>query len=94
MILAKVKSRVVSSASLASLPKRALLEVSPLLGFGDPASSLIVIDAVQAGPGDTVLVLQEGTGVREICGDGPTHALPSQMAAVGIVDRIDFEIEV
>lgn len=88
MILGKVLSRVVSTAKLDSIPKRPLLNVEPLDGFGD-RTPVIVIDSVGAGPGDTVLVLQEGTGVRQATLDDPTKPLPAQMAAVGIVDSVD-----
>ena len=87
MILAKVISRVVSTAKLDSLPARALLTVQPLPGFGDQAP-LIAIDGVQAGPGDTVLVLQEGTGAREVVLADPKSPMPSQMVIVGIVDAV------
>jgi microcompartment protein CcmK/EutM len=90
MILAKVVSRVVSSAKLERLPARQLLSVRPLPGFGDERVTMIVLDAAQAGPGDTVLVLQEGTGVRQVVNAGGGEPLPSQMAAVGIVDEIHY----
>ncbi len=88
MILAKVLSRVVSSAKSESLPPRQLLSVQPLPGFGDP-TPLIALDSVQAGPGDTVLVLQEGTGARQAVLPDPSKILPAQVVIVGIVDRVD-----
>ena len=88
MILAKVLSRVVSTAKLDSLPKRQLLNVEPLDGFGD-RTPVVVIDSVSAGPGDIVLVLQEGTGARQATLEDPSLPLPAQMAAVGIVDQVD-----
>jgi microcompartment protein CcmK/EutM len=88
MILAKVISRVVSTAKLDSLPHRALLTVEPLDGFGD-RTPMIAIDSVQAGPGDTVLILQEGTGVRQAVLEDPSQPLPAQVAIVGIVDQVD-----
>lgn len=88
MILAKVISRVVSTAKSERLPHRPLLNVEPLKGFGYPHERLAVLDSVQAGPGDTVLVLQEGTGAREAVLTDPSLPLPAQMVAVGIVDEI------
>lgn len=88
MLLGKVTARVVASAKLESLPSRQLLEVQPLPGYGDPANPWIAIDSVQAGPGDTVLVLQEGTGARQAVLDDPGRPLPAQMVVVGIVDEI------
>ncbi len=88
MILAKVLSRVVSTAKLDSLPHRALLTVEPLAGFGD-RTHLIAIDSVQAGPGDIVLVVQEGTGARQATLDDPSKPMPAQIAIVGIVDHVE-----
>ena len=89
MILAKVISRVVSTAKLDTLPPKSLLEVQPLPEFGDP-HPLIAIDSVQAGPGDTVLILQEGTGARQAVLSDPSQPLPAQMVVVGIVDEIQI----
>ncbi len=90
MILAKVVNRVVSTAKLDSLPKRQLLEVSPLAGFGDPLQTIIAIDSVEAGPGDTVLVMQEGTGARQCVLEDPSLPMPAQAAIVGIVDHVEI----
>ena len=87
MILGKVKSRVVASAKSDRIPARPLLSVTPLEGFGNPEQEIIAIDSVQAGPGDIVLVLQEGTGAREAALDDPSQPLPAQMVIVGIVDQ-------
>jgi ethanolamine utilization protein EutN len=86
MLLGKVVSRVVSTAKLESLPRRQLLEVEPLPGFGD--ANVIAIDSVEAGPGDTVLVLQEGTGARQAALEDPSQPLPAQMVIVGVVDHV------
>lgn len=88
MILAKVVSRVVSTAKLDTLPARQLLTVIPLPGFGDTAVPLIALDSVQAGPGDTVLILQEGTGARQTVLPNSEQPLPAQVVIVGIVDDI------
>ena len=90
MILARVLNRVVASAKLDSLPARAFLSVEPLEGFGD-RTPLVAIDGVGAGPGDLVLILQEGTGARQVLlseEDVARHSLPAQTVIVGIVDHI------
>lgn len=87
MILAKVIARVVATEKLASIPPRPLLSVEPLDGFGDP-TPLVAIDSVQAGPGDTVLILQEGTGARQAVLDDPSQILPAQAVIIGIVDEV------
>lgn len=92
MILAKVLMRVVSTARLSTLPPKQYLEVEPLPNFGSAKSPLIVIDTVGAGPGDTVLVLQEGSGAREALFEKPDQEiLPAQSVAIGIVDSINLE---
>lgn len=89
MILAKVLSSVVSSAKLDSIPARQLLCVEPLEGFGD-RTALIAIDSVQAGPGDTVLVMAEGTGARGAVLADPSQTLPAQLVVIGIVDTVNY----
>lgn len=89
MILAKVISRVVSTAKSDTLPRSQLLLVRPLEGFGD-TTPLIALETVQAGPGDTVLVLQEGTGARQVALEDSTKPLAAQVVIVGIVDEIDY----
>lgn len=87
MILAKVLHRVVSNAKLESLPARQLLSVQPLEGFGE-RTPLIAIDGVSAGPGDLVLILQEGSGARQVVLDDSSQPLPAQAVVVGIIDDI------
>ena len=87
MILAKVVRRVVATAKHDRLPARQMLEVEPFPGFGSP-DPIIALDSVQAGPGDTVLVMQEGTGARQAILEDPQQPLPAQMVIVGIVDEI------
>ncbi len=89
MILAKVVSRVVVTAKFESLPPRSLLTVEPLPGFGDPGP-FVVLDSVQAGPGDTVLVMAEGTGARQAVLPDPSLPMPAQMVAIGIVDNVNI----
>lgn len=53
--------------------------------------ALIAVDSgVGAGIGDTVLILDEGTGARQIVGD---PAAPLRAIIVGIVDQMDVETE-
>ena len=48
---------------------------------------VIAIDAVGAGPGDPVLVLDEGTGARQIVG---STTAPVRSVVVGFLDRVDL----
>jgi ethanolamine utilization protein EutN len=47
---------------------------------------LVAVDSVGAGVGEPVLVLDEGTGARQVLGskDGPVRSV-----IVGILDRVD-----
>lgn len=63
-----------------------LMVVEPV----DPAgassgSSFLAVDHAQAGAGDLVLVLTEGTGVRQLIGGQP----PIRSLIVGVVDAVD-----
>ncbi len=88
MLLGKVLGPVVSTARLDTIPARQLLRVELDAEFGDPRNPLVAIDSVSAGPGDRVLVLQEGTGARQVLGLGAEDPLPVQMVIVAIVDQV------
>ena len=49
-------------------------------------TSFLAVDDVQAGPGDVVLVMQEGNGVRQLLQMG--SQVPIRSLIVGIVDRV------
>lgn len=67
-----------------------LLVVQPLDHQGlDAGASFVAVDNVQAGTGDRVIVLTEGTGVRQILKQG--DVVPIRSLIVGIVDRMDVE---
>lgn len=53
----------------------------------DGSASFLAVDTVQAGPGDRVLVMREGNGVRQILGIG--SQVPIRSLIVGIVDDVD-----
>jgi len=70
-----------------------LMIVEPVDDKGSPAGkSFLAVDKVQAGEGDTVLVLSEGTGVRQLFGLPKTADLPIRSAIVGIVDQVDVPV--
>jgi ethanolamine utilization protein EutN len=65
-----------------------LMIVQPIDGGGrDVGVSFLAVDRVQAGPGDHVIVLTEGTGVRQILELGTQ--VPIRSLIVGIVDHVD-----
>jgi microcompartment protein CcmK/EutM len=89
MILGRVSGNVVSSAKHESYVGMKLLIVDPIDEHGKKnGESFLAVDHVQAGPGDTVLVLKEGNGVRQIL--GMTGKLcPILELIVAIVDEVE-----
>jgi ethanolamine utilization protein EutN len=65
-----------------------LMVVQPLNGDGvDEGESFLAVDRVQAGPGDRVIVMREGNGVRQLMAMG--QQVPIRSLIVGIVDAMD-----
>ncbi len=86
MILARVTGRVTSTIHHASMDGRTLLVLDKLGADGAPAGGyLIAVDHVGAGAGQTVLVLDEGNGARQVLGGAD---LPIRSVVVGIVDDL------
>ena len=86
MILAQVSGSVVSTIQHDSLTGRKLLVAERLDAEGQREGSyLIAIDAIGAGHGEIVLILDEGTGARQILGDDQA---PVRSLIVGIVDSL------
>ncbi len=87
MILARVVGNVVSTAKLPILQGLKIMIVQPLDGDKRPQGrTLLAFDMVQAGVGDTVLVIDEGNSCRLILGDPQA---PVRTLVVGIVDEIE-----
>ncbi len=89
MMLGKVLGPVVATAHHPAFDARKLLVVQPLDEHQKPfgTSIIAVDDTSQAGKGDTVLVLREGTGVRQILKD---KTLPIRSLIVGVVDSVSL----
>jgi microcompartment protein CcmK/EutM len=86
--LCRVIGNVVSTIKHPAYSGQILLVVQPIGEDGsDIGSSFIAIDRVQAGPGDFVVVLTEGNGVRQILQMG--DVVPIRSLVVGVVDRVD-----
>ncbi len=87
MILARIIGNVVSTVSEAGYESRKILIVQPVDPSGtSKGSSFLAIDTVQAGMGDTVLVLEEGGSARMILNEPETFTIKAIVA--GIVDHI------
>lgn len=89
MILARVIGNVVATQKHPAFKGHKTLIVQPVDEYGDDVGkSFISCDAVQAGPGDVVLVEQEGNCARQILG---TMKDPFHSVICGIVDRVKIE---
>ena len=98
MKLCRVKGNVVATVKHPAFAGQKLMVVQPIDEQGaDQGASFLAVDGVQAGPGlhhqhrvagpgDTVLVMQEGNGVRQIL---RIPRAPIRSLIVGIVDQID-----
>lgn len=66
-----------------------LLAVRPLDPDGTPAQDrmFVAIDRVDAGIGDRVLLMAEGSSVRALVGE----SAPIRCAVVGVIDEIEVE---
>ncbi|MHC1740510.1 MAG: EutN/CcmL family microcompartment protein [Anaerolineaceae bacterium] len=89
MILAKVVGTVVTTISHPHYKNRRLLVCTPLVMPGDKAEEdFIAQDNSQAGIGDTVLILREGSGARQVL-KNPDACVISVI--VGIVDSLQIQ---
>ena len=88
MKIGRVAATVVSTICVPDLENRKLLFVDLLDLDGHPTGKdLIAVDAVGAGAGETVLVLDEGNGARQVleAPDAPIRAV-----VVGVVDELEL----
>ena len=84
MILARVMGEVVATIKHEAYRGRRLLMLDRLDGHGkDTGAYLVAIDAVAAGQGQTVLVIDEGNSARQIV-ENPQA--PIRSIIIGIVD--------
>jgi ethanolamine utilization protein EutN len=88
MRLCRVVGNVVATVKHPMYHGQPLMIVQPIDAHGrDVGASFLAVDRVQAGPGDHVIVLTEGTGVRQILQLGTQ--VPIRSLIVGIVDAVD-----
>jgi ethanolamine utilization protein EutN len=89
MKVARVLGNVVATVHHPTYDGHKIMVVRPEGPGGEAAGkskSYLAVDLVQAGPGDRVLVLTEGNGVRQLLG---SDAGPIRSVIVGIVDHVD-----
>ncbi|MBI4512443.1 MAG: EutN/CcmL family microcompartment protein [Deltaproteobacteria bacterium] len=87
MKLCRVTGNLVATVKHPTYVGHKIMLVQPVDESGhDQGTSFVAVDLVQAGPGDRVLVMQEGNGVRQILKE---QKLPIRSVIVGIVDEVD-----
>ena len=89
MIIAKVIGNLVSTVKHPAYQDHKLFLVQPMsLGGQGEDEAFVAIDRVHAGIGDTVLVLREGSGARQILAD---DTAPIISIIVGILDSMEIK---
>ncbi len=91
MILCKVTGTLVATQKNQALKDQKLLIVQPIdLGGKSIGRDVIALDQVDAGVGDTVLIIQEGAGAQQILKkkDAPVHSV-----IVAVVDNLSVDLK-
>lgn len=89
MILGIVRGSIYSTIHHPICAGKKLLIVDHIDAAGTPTGKyLIAMDSVGAGMGQTVLVLDEGNGARQVLNDSTA---PVRSIIVGIVDTIEHD---
>ena len=88
MRLARVIGNVVATIKHPALEGHKLMMVQPIDPYyQDTGEQVVALDQVQAGIGDTILLLEEGNSSRQIiCYENA----PVRCVIVGIVDHVDL----
>ena len=86
MKLALVTGTVVSTINAPVFDSQRLLFCDYLDPKGEPTGDYVIaVDVVEAGPGEKVLIMDEGTGARQIL---EQTVAPVRAVVVGIVDEV------
>ncbi len=86
MILARVLGSVVATVKHPGLRGLPVFAVQPIETDGSASGdSFLAVDHAQSGPGDTVVILREGNGIRQVLGDAKS---PVRCLIVGVVDAV------
>lgn len=88
MILGTVKGEIYSTINHPDYDRRRILLVDRIRPDGsEDGSYLLAIDAVDAGVGQTVLMIDEGNSSRQVVG---SSTAPIRSVIIGIVDAIEI----
>ncbi len=86
MILARVAGRITSTIHHPDMSGRKLLICDKLNAIGEKSGGYVIaIDTVGAGAGETVIILDEGNGARQIL---QVEGMPVRSVVVGVVDDV------
>jgi len=89
VLVARVVGRVVATQKNEKLQGAKLLLVQPLeLDGRDRGTPVLAVDGVDAGPGDRVLLVQDGKAAQQVLGRGIAAV---DAAVVGVVDSVELE---
>jgi len=89
MIIAKVIGTVVSTIKHPAYQGQKLLLVQPMHLQGQREDhSFVAVDNAQAGVGDTVLVMREGGGARQVL---QVENAPIISVIIGILDAVEIK---
>lgn len=87
MVLAKIIGTIVSTQKNQNLREHKILIAQPIDLLGKfIGRDILAIDTVDAGVGDTVLVMAEGNSARQVLKD---DKIPVHSVVVAVVDGID-----
>lgn len=88
MLIGRVVGNLVATQKNAKLEGAKLLLVQPLgLDGQDRGTTILAIDSVDAGPGDRVLLVQDGRAAQLALGKG-TAAVDA--AILGVIDSVEL----
>lgn len=86
MILAKVTGNIVASQKYSDFDGAKILMVQPLdLDHNPSGEELLAVDGVDAGPGDLVLLVQDGFAASAAIGK---KSAAIDVAVIGVVDEV------
>jgi ethanolamine utilization protein EutN len=89
MILARVLGNVVATQKNPRYENARVMLCQPVTPEGEEiGATVLALDAVDAGEGDTVLIVQEGWSASTVATGKAGAAIDA--AIVGVVDRIDL----
>ena len=88
MILGRVTGEIHSTINHPFYDAKKLLVVEKIDADGRPTGDyLIAVDAVDAGAGERVIVLDEGNGARQVLASADA---PVRSVVVGIIDHVEL----